>query len=290
MKLLKYLFVVCFIILPITIFANGSVFILDYHTFLGPAKTTSTLDYTVDELAGQLDAIKALGYTFVTLDDCLSNKLNGNANILITIDDGNHSIAEAIDKVLLPRGIRPVLFVYPAIVKGNVRYAIKADSLKAWVEKGVDLGSHGYNHMPMSEKSFAKDPVQFMKEVRLPGPALQKLTGVTPHVFGYPFGVSSQTAQTEVAKAGYSWAFEADDTLHPVRFDDPSLNHMAVPRTIVYTWNLRSLFKGFAKNVGLKDYTASIPGNRKTMVPAVQRSTSQAKTTIDNEKVQAKAN
>ena len=49
----------------------------------------------------------------------------------------------------------------------------------------------------------------------------------------------------------YAWSFAADDKVVPVRFDDLSLDHMAVPRTIVYRWNLERVMATLAARAKL---------------------------------------
>jgi peptidoglycan/xylan/chitin deacetylase (PgdA/CDA1 family) len=212
-----------------------SVIILDYHTFLDAHD--SGIDFSLDEFASQLDAMKALGYSFVTMEDAIAGRIEGWANIVITIDDGNHSIYQACKTVLESRGIKPVLFVYPAIILGHVSYAITQARLAELVADGETVGAHGYHHNPLTDKAWDKDPKDFMVEIKKAGPGIAKVLGSAPTLFAYPFGVYSKRAEEELVKAGYLWAFAADDKVRRVNFLDPALDHMAVPRTIVYRWN-----------------------------------------------------
>lgn len=228
-----------------TAVSEGTVIILDYHTFLGSGK--SNLDYSEQELADQLDGMTAMGYKFVSLDDAIAGRIEGKANIVVTIDDGNHTIFQAFKDVFEPRGIKPYLFVYPAIVLGHVRYALTPERLQALAQAGCGIGAHGYHHDPVTEKSWAKNPKDFMTEILRPGPALAKILGTAPTMFAYPFGVFSQRAEEALSAAGYSWAFAADDQVRPVSFDDPNLDHFAVPRTITYRYNCKNLVSSLRK-------------------------------------------
>jgi peptidoglycan/xylan/chitin deacetylase (PgdA/CDA1 family) len=229
--------------------ANGKVVILDYHTFLGNGK--SNIDYSEKELAEDLDELSAMGYKFVSLDDAIAGKIEGVANIVITIDDGNHTVFPAYQDVFAPRGIKPYLFVYPAIVVGHVRYALTPEKIRILAQAGCGVGAHGYFHNPVTDKAYAKDPKGFMTEITRPGPRLAKILGSPPTTFAYPFGVYSQRAEEELAAAGYSWAFAADDKVRQVSFDDPALDRMAVPRTITYRYQRKALLKILKK---LLDY------------------------------------
>ncbi len=199
--------------------AEGSVIILDYHTFLGTGK--SNLDYSEEELGAELDEIRAMGYKFVSLDDAIAGRIEGKANIVVTIDDGNHTIFSAFNNVFEPRGVKPYLFVYPAIIKGHVRYALTPERLQVLAQAGCGIGAHGYHHNPVTDKAWLKDPKDFMTEIRRPGPALAKILGVAPTMFAYPFGVYSRRAEDDLAAEGYSWAFAGDDQVRPVAFRGP---------------------------------------------------------------------
>jgi peptidoglycan/xylan/chitin deacetylase (PgdA/CDA1 family) len=225
--------------------AAGKVVILDYHTFLGTGK--SNIDYSEAELAEQLDEIKAMGYKFVGLDDAIAGRIEGKANIVITIDDGNHSVYSAFKNVFEPRGIKPYLFVYPAIIMGHVRYALTPERLRLLAEAGCGIGAHGYHHNAVTDKTYARDPKDFMREINRPGPALAKMLGTAPTMYGYPFGVYFKRAEDAVAAAGYSWAFAADDKVRQLSFDDPALDRMAVPRTITYRYNRKILMSALRK-------------------------------------------
>jgi peptidoglycan/xylan/chitin deacetylase (PgdA/CDA1 family) len=214
--------------------AESEVVILAYHTFLG--SKTSSLDFTTDELATQMDDLSALGYHFVSLDDFLSGQIQGSANILITIDDGNRSDYPAYTKVLAKRGIKPVLFAYPGVI-GHTKFALTKEQLKKLADSGCDIGAHGYYHEYLSAKAFAKDRAKCLIEIERPARALASIVGKPIRTFAYPFGESSPEAEELLAKQGYEWAFTAGDHIAPVYLGAPSLDHYTVPRTIVYHWN-----------------------------------------------------
>lgn len=220
--------------------AQGSVVILDYHTFLGTG--SSTLDYSEQELGGQLDRMAALGYKFVTLEDAVAGKVQGRANIVVTIDDGNHSVYGAVKRVFLPRGVKPFLFVYGGIV-GQRRFALSADQLRELAAAGCGVGAHGWFHEYMTPHAWKTNPAKVMLEVKNSGPALAKVTGVQPTLFAYPFGVGSPEAAAELAKVGYQWLFWADTEVTPVDFAAPGLDRQKIPRTLAFRWNERKLFQ-----------------------------------------------
>jgi peptidoglycan/xylan/chitin deacetylase (PgdA/CDA1 family) len=222
-----------------------SVIILDYHSFLD--NHDSSIDFSLEEFANQLDAMTALGYKFVSMDEVVTGKIEGRANVLITIDDGNHSVYKAYTEVLKPRGIRPVLFVYPAIILGRQKFALTEEQLVELAKDGCTIGAHGYHHMPLSDKALATNSKDFLIEVRKPGPAIEKILGSAPLFFAYPYGVYSKEAEKDLKAAGYELAFAAGDKIVPVTFGDPALDPMAIPRAIVYRWSRPIVMRALAK-------------------------------------------
>jgi poly-beta-1,6-N-acetyl-D-glucosamine N-deacetylase len=223
--------------------ANGEVVILDYHTFLGHGQ--SSIDYSMEEFGAQLDRIAAMGYKFVSLEDAIAGNIEGKANVVITIDDGNHSTYHAFIEVLKPRGIKPELFIYPAIVDRR-HFALTSDQIRELQDDGCGIGAHGYYHEYMTEKAWESNPDKVRIEFEKPGAALERITGKRPALFAYPFGVGSPQAEEGLKAQGYEWGFSADDKIVPVRFDDPELPRYAVPRTIVYHWSVPIVMRHLA--------------------------------------------
>jgi hypothetical protein len=73
-------------------------------------------------------------------------------------------------------------------------------------------------------------------------------------LYAYPFGIKSDRAAASLPGYGYSYAFVADDYLHPIRPGDPALDRMALPRTIMYRYNqgivIKSMEKRLARSAG----------------------------------------
>ncbi|MGO8694966.1 MAG: polysaccharide deacetylase family protein [Rectinemataceae bacterium] len=226
-----------------TLWASGEVIILDYHSFLGTGR--SSLDYPLTDMEVQLDRIRSLGYRFVSLDDAIAGRVEGKANVAITIDDGNRSDFEAYKNVFEERGIKPELFIYPFVI-GRNKHALTPEQLRELAQDGCGVGAHGFFHEYMSAKAYGSNPKKVMMEVTRPGPALQKLLGERPLLFAYPFGEGCPTVEQALRDAGYEWAFTASDKIRAVDFADPNLDHFNVPRTIVYHWNRERIFRYLA--------------------------------------------
>lgn len=176
--------------------------LLCWHTFLGdPGLVT---DFSLKELAAQLDALAALGYRFVDLADALAGRFEGRLNVVVTIDDGHRSVPDAVRKVFLPRGVRPALFVYPAVI-GNVPQAMDEASLKELSSLGCLVGAHGYHHLFVNEALYKSQPGEFMKEIYKAKSRTEAIAGLPVMGYAYPFGAYSEVTLSEVEKAGYDF-------------------------------------------------------------------------------------
>ncbi len=229
--------------------ASGTAFILCFHTFLGTR--TSSLDFSLPRFAAELDEISSLGYKFVTLDDAIAGRISGSANVVITIDDGNHSVYNAYKKVLAPRGIKPELFIPTAIVDHHA-HALTWPQIRELASDGCGIAAHGYYHLSLSAFAFAKDRTACLGEIEKPAPDFVLHGNRKPDLFAYPFGLACPAAESLLANNGYAWAFLAGSTLASVRFDDASLDRYAVPRTIVYHWNFPVILAALKHNMRIQ--------------------------------------
>jgi len=181
----------------------GSAIALCYHTFADrPA-----IDYDVspENFTNQLLNLGQKGYKFVFLNDILSNRTKGDLNILLTIDDAGVSI-KSIWPFLVRHSIKPVIFVYPAIVS-RMNYALTWEDLQKMVREGASIGGHGYNHLYVNQKLFDTDPQAFNREVYLCGKIIRSKLDVSPVLYAYPFGVFSDITKEQLKLAGYRYAF-----------------------------------------------------------------------------------
>ena len=183
---------------------NGSVFALCYHSFLGKEKIPT--DVSIHELKDQFDYLIKNGFQFVTLSQIEKGLIKGQKNILITIDDGNHSILEANEKVFKPMGIKPLLGIYPNII-GKKDYALNWKELKKLSDEGFDIASHGYYHLLLNDKLYNSDKKAFINEIFKSKKMLCEKLGRNVEVFIYANGVRSVPAKKLLKEAGYKYAF-----------------------------------------------------------------------------------
>lgn len=195
--------------------SGAEVIVLCYHTFLGKKINT---DFSPEVFKKQIASMIDMGYRFVSYEDILSNRVSGRNNILITIDDGNVSLRKVFDSVLKTNGIKPVLFIYPAVI-GRMHYAVTWKDLEYFRSQGATIGAHGYYHMFVTERFFKKDPKAFYKEIFKSKEKLEQKIGVPVDIYGYPFGVYSQITIDTLKKAGFRCAFALKDGVMQSPFD-----------------------------------------------------------------------
>ncbi len=213
--------------------AQGTVSVLVYHSFLGDKPFPS--DISMRELKTQLDSLKDHGYRFVTLSDILAGAVQGQRNILVSIDDGNQSVYQAYQEVFKPRGIRPLLCIYPNII-GKKPYALTWERLGELARAGCDIAAHGFYHFPLNQKAFEADPEAFRKEIFLSKQTLEKRLNTKVLAFAYPNGVNAPITRRTLKEAGYACAFTVvwGPVLCPL---ERNPDHLALPRYMIYKNN-----------------------------------------------------
>jgi peptidoglycan/xylan/chitin deacetylase (PgdA/CDA1 family) len=236
--------------LPVTEIARpfnltDRAFVLCWHSFLG-TKTLNT-DFSLGEVAAQIDELKALGYRFISLDDALFGRIEGSRNLVATIDDGHRTISPAYAKVFASRGIKPALLVYPAVI-GESPYFLKAEELRALVAEGCSVGAHGFYHLFVTEKLYKGDRAAFDKEIYRAKASVEALSGLPAYVYAYPFGAFDRITKSEVERAGYDFGLAVKPGFV---YADARLNdRYEIPRTVVLRDGWAALVAFLARNVG----------------------------------------
>lgn len=236
-------------------YSNG-VYILCYHAFL---EKKDPYSFTPDQFKDQLNKLKNSGFRFVTFDDVINNKISGNKNILISIDDGNKSVYETYYTIMKPMGIKPLLGIYPAII-GKMKYAMTWEEVKKLSDEGCFIASHGYHHMFLSEKYYNEDQASFKKEIYLSKKVLEQKLNRTIDTMVYPFGVNSPIAISELKNAGYKYGL----TIVQGRESLPSKDNFQIRRYLMTKTGQKGVVAHIIKNADAVQ-TADSTGNSDTI-------------------------
>ncbi|MEI6875006.1 MAG: polysaccharide deacetylase family protein [Spirochaetota bacterium] len=220
--------------------------VLCWHTFLG--KPSVPTDFSLLEFGAQLDAIRGLGYRFISVEDFLAGRIEGALNVIVTIDDGHRTVPLAIHQVLEPRGIAATLFVYPSIL-GTTDFAMSDTTLALLARSGVVVGAHGYHHLFVTEALFKEDPKAFMDEIHKSKLKSESLSTRFVLTYAYPYGALSPRTKSEVRRAGFSAAFAVKPGFVYAR---RGLNdEYELPRLVVTRDGWKPILALLARNAGI---------------------------------------
>ncbi len=242
--------VLIFFIFAAPSYSKG-VYILCYHAFL---EKKDPYSFTNEIFREQLHKLKNSGFTFVTFEDVINDKITGNKNILISIDDGNKSVYQAYYSIMKPMEIKPLLGIYPAIIS-RMHYAMTWDEVKQLSADGCYIASHGYHHMFLSEKYYNQEPASFKKEIYLSKKILEEKLNRKIETMLYPFGVNSPIAINELKNAGYKYAM----TIEPRMESLPSANNFQIHRYLM----TKTGYKGIIAHI-IKQSGAAVAENSQT--------------------------
>jgi peptidoglycan/xylan/chitin deacetylase (PgdA/CDA1 family) len=192
------------ILFAVTSSARADLYVLCYHSFLG--KTNVPYDFTLEELKAHLDYFKQKGFRFVSYRDLMAGAVSGKKNILVSIDDGNHSVFKAYHEVFKPMGIKPLLAIYPNII-GKKDYVMNWAQLKSLVDDGCDIAAHGYFHLKLNKKLYEQNRRDFLQEITKSKKMLEEKLGITITSFAYPFGLAIEETEKALRDAGYKTGF-----------------------------------------------------------------------------------
>ncbi len=229
--------------------------IICWHTFLS-AKSVPT-DFSLAELESQLDSIFELGYRFIDLRDALAGRISGKLNVVATIDDGHRTVPAAVEKVFAPRGIKPALFLYPAII-GTTDFAMKDAEVEKMIALGCWTGSHGYHHLFINDDLYRASRADFNKEIFKSKLKTEELTKRPALCIAYPYGAVSAITKSEAKRAGYCYGLSVRDGFI---YADPRLNdEFELPRFVVTRQNWPELLALLRRNAAAQA-TAVPDGN-----------------------------
>jgi peptidoglycan/xylan/chitin deacetylase (PgdA/CDA1 family) len=242
-------FILLFVIMLFTLAANtanlhaAQVHIIIYHTFLGKERIPT--DFSIEQLQEHLDFLEGRGFKFVSVSDVLSGRIKGSKNILVTIDDGNKTLYRAYREVLRPRGIKPLLAIYPNII-GRQKYALTWEQLDQLSRDGCDIAAHGFFHLPLKEKLYQKNKQYFHNEIYKSKKVLEERLGRKITLFVYPSGEISERAEKEIRDAGYKYAFTIKWGTLQIPLDK-NTNMYELPRYMLEKENWKNIFARLEK-------------------------------------------
>ncbi|MEW6159565.1 MAG: polysaccharide deacetylase family protein [Verrucomicrobiota bacterium] len=194
---------------------GGNVPVLMYHDLVRSASEVTSIAITQQLFESHLDTLKQAGWTTLPLRDLYERPEKANRRercVWITFDDGYTSFVEMALPALLARNMTATLFVVAGAIGEYNLWDITQDlprralldyvDLRACLEAGIEIGSHGWAHRDL--KVCSADEIYeeiFRSRYELQSQLASEIRG-----FAYPYGTYSSTFFPKLANAGYAIA------------------------------------------------------------------------------------
>ncbi|TNY37940.1 polysaccharide deacetylase family protein [Thermomonospora catenispora] len=159
----------------------------------------------------QMDWLHRNGLRGVSVSELRQAHRAGRARGLVglTFDCGYATFATRAAPVLLRRGFTATVFVPAARIGGHEdrdagggRPLLTERQIRCVAGKGMEIGSHGLHHVPLSDL----EEEELVDELSRARALLEEITGRSVTGFAYPWGQVSSREVTAVRKAGYEYA------------------------------------------------------------------------------------
>jgi peptidoglycan/xylan/chitin deacetylase (PgdA/CDA1 family) len=201
--------------------ARARVPILMYHVIGDVPADAAYPDLWVapDRFAAQVGALRAAGFTAITMEELWSAWHDGGRlpkrPVVLSFDDGDITHAMNAAPVLLKVGWPGVLNL---TVQNLGERGLPMWGAKRLIRQGWEIGSHTTTHPDVT----TLDAAGYARELAGSRKTLKRRLGVDVRFFCYPAGKSDAASRAAVAAAGYLGATTVDPGL-AARGDDPYL-------------------------------------------------------------------
>lgn len=181
---------VCFILFAayiISLPAPQGVMILEYHTITdAPDEDAKKYSITPKDFREQLQYLKDNGYETISMRDFMLAKKGKlplpPKPIILTFDDGYEDNYSTLLPMLEEFGMKATVYMITNNI-GKKGY-LTLEQLKDMEKRGVEIGSHTANHIPLTELSTEKQA----EEIKLSKLGLEWKGLKTIYTFSYPNG------------------------------------------------------------------------------------------------------
>lgn len=184
--------------------AAAAMPIIAYHFVGAPgaeyAFRDDELPYVTDAavFAEHLAGLVELGFGTVTLEQYLGPRALPEQPVVLTFDDGHVSFLEHALGPLTQHGYTATLFMVTDFI-GQPGY-LSARQLAELAHLGVEIGSHGCSHRPLT----ALPGAQMRDEVRRSKQVLEDTIGHAVTMLALPHGFGSRAVEQAAHDAGYA--------------------------------------------------------------------------------------
>ena len=211
--------------------------VLNYHAIDDTDNINSSQNVSVSLAAfkEQIAWLHSEGYRSLT-NEALNNLLFHKRpvpgkHVLITFDDGYHSLYQHGLKILSQYGFTATLFLSTSFIGKTYEQSdfgfvnhdrqLTWDEIKELSANGWSIQSHGYNHIRMTHL----DAAAVTNEVRLSKKIIEDNLGKPVDAFAFPYGIYNKGVIDALKAAGYTSAYSVHSGL--LR---PSAGKFSIPR------------------------------------------------------------
>lgn len=187
--------------------------ILTYHAIEpGPAPLCVHPDLFRAHVAAVLSSgARVVGVSELVAE--LASPTGAERLVALTFDDGFASVARNAAPVLASHGLTATVFCVPGHLGGRNDWAsdptggydsplVTAEELQALAAAGVEIGSHGFAHLPASEPRG----VVLEREIEGSREVLERLTGTKVRSYAYPYGALPHSEARSLVERTYGAA------------------------------------------------------------------------------------
>ena len=178
--------------------------ILMYHDIGVPKGRWKALYVDPAAFAGQLDWLRANGYTTISLEDLYEhwhkNRALPEKPIVITFDDGYRSMFQTVLPLLKARNMKATFFLCLSYL--NTPKGLETYMVEQLARDGMEIGSHTYNHVELTTLSADKFPLELGESKA----ELEKIIKKPVEFLCYPVGRVNGSVYTAASEYGYKGA------------------------------------------------------------------------------------
>ena len=202
--------------------------ILEYHMVTeNPRPDAKPYVVPPEDFAAQLDYLAAEGYTTITPQDYARARKGKqqlpDKTIILTFDDGYEDNWRVVLPMLEERGMKAVFYMVTNSI-GQPGY-LTWDNLFDMERRGMEIGSHTANHLPLTTLS----PEKQREELRLSKLMLEWKGMKTIYSFSYPNGAYDDGIVAMLAEEEYLTAVTGEAGLNTLETNPYLLRRVNIP-------------------------------------------------------------
>lgn len=206
--------------------------VLMYHSVSPYDEDPHEVTVTPQRFQQHMRWLRSRGLRGVAMRELLYARAAGRARGLVglTFDDGYQDFLTYAMPVMQHFGFTATAFVLADRLGGHndwdrpgpCKALLTADQVRLVADAGMEIGSHGLNHVPLT----GTDDALLTAETARSRTTLQEMLGQEIRGFCYPYGYLDARAVNAVQAAGYEYACAIGPS--------PTLGRHAIPRTYVH--------------------------------------------------------